>query len=149
MRLKFLLLLWPLLTATPAAAQDGAQVRGAGAEPRVVRLCELLSADQGNERGAQAVSITAGAFYDFEYGYFLSDSECTSSDVFSGTGALKIELPPNTSIGAFPELQKLASQEFLAANVGRRIHCDCAGMIDYSHGYPHFVLSSARVWASN
>jgi len=42
----------------------------------------------------------------------------------------------------------LGSQEFLSANLGKKVYCACIGKIDYPGGYPRFVLSRAAVWAS-
>jgi hypothetical protein len=137
------LLLSALMVATPAFAQDRAAGEAAGTP---VALCELISANSNNAPSARLVSVTAIAYFDFEYGYFLADRECTERD---GTGLLRIDLPSPTGAEAFSELQKLSSQEFLAANSGKTAYCFCTGVIDYRDGYPRFVLSSARVWAAN
>lgn len=114
-----------------------------------VALCELLSANPVGVSNARLVSITAIAYYDFEYGYFLADNGCLKRDVFNGTGVLKIYLPSATTEDSFPELTKLSSREFLATSLGQRIYCACIGTIDYPDGVPRFVLTSAKVWAEN
>lgn len=139
-----------LLVATISFSMDRAEARhvSSGAATPAT-LCELLSVAPDSAPSARLVSVTTVAYYDFEHGYFLADNGCQQRDRFSGTGVLRIDLPERATVEAFPELQKLSSQEFLAASVGKRVYCACVGTIDYRDGYPRFVLTGARVWAAN
>ncbi len=109
----------------------------------VTSVCELKAA-----RREGSVSVTTGAYYDFEYGYFLSTSQC--NDPVDGTGVLEIGLPRGKSAYDFPELAKLSSQAWLGQNVGKRVHFQGTGEIAFPNGNPEFILRTAdRVWAGD
>ena len=100
------------------------------------------------QHGADVVSVTAIAYYDFEYGYFLKDLGC--ADPVDGTGALEIEFPPGSRIEDFPELAKLSSETWRAGAIGKKPRCTCIGTASFKHGYVTFTLKVAKaVWASN
>jgi hypothetical protein len=109
----------------------------------VTSVCELKAT-----RREGPVSVMTGAYYDFEHGYFLSTPEC--QDTVDGTGVLAVKFPPDKSLDDFPELAKLSSQEWLGANVGRRVRFQGEGRMSFSGGYPEFTMSAAdKVWASS
>lgn len=109
----------------------------------VTSVCELKSI-----RTEGQVSVMTGAFWNFEYGYFLITPQC--EDTVDGTGVLQIHLPHGKSYDDFPELAKLSSQAWLGENEGKRTYFQGTGQIIFQNGYPEFILSSAdRVWAGN
>lgn len=109
----------------------------------VISVCELKALRREGQ-----VSVMTGAYYNFEYGYFLISPQC--EDTVDGTGVLQIHLPHGKRDDDFPELAKLSSQAWLGENVGKRTYFQGTGQITFQNGYPKFTLSSAeRVWAGD
>jgi hypothetical protein len=111
-------------------------------------LCALKQPVPRSARRPRHVSITALVHYDFEHGYFLSDPACR--DRIDDTGQIRIDFPRGRQPDGLAELEKAASQDFLKANVGKRLYCQCVGTISYLGSYPIFTLERAeRVWAAD
>lgn len=137
----------PFLIGAVALVLNGPiALQRAEAQPSVepvTSVCELKA-----KRIEGQVSVMTGAYYNFEYGYFLSTPQC--EDTVDGTGVLEIHLPHGKRHDDFPELAKLSSRAWLGENVGRRVYFRGTGQMTFQNGHPEFVLSSAdRVWAAD
>ena len=145
----------PALAAALLISGCAAQVGPSSAEalspnqrPLVASVCEINREAASAQRRSRLVSITAGAWYDFEYGYKLIDDGCGDPM----TGLLPVSFPPGTSHAippdGYPELAKLHSDEFMRSALGKRIYCKCVGEVTFSDGHPTFLLHRAeKVWA--
>ncbi len=109
-------------------------------------VCELKKRAALGRHEALLTSVTAIAYYDFEHGFFLAEIGC--DDPVDGTGVLRIDLPARNAPEDFPELNKLASQSWLAKSAGKSPLCTCVGIATFDGGSVTFVLREAKaVWA--
>ncbi len=140
--LSALLLVLSLLVVPAPASSAGQRTPVAKAET----ICSIKNGvRQPGKRKSRLVSITAVPVLERHHGLHLFEPRCR--DRLDGTGAIDVALPSGKRLSDYAELNRAVSQDYLAANVGKRIMANCTGIVTYSDNYVQFELASdCRIW---